>query len=552
MFLMRWCLLLLLSLELLQTTLLKIVSAQAASGSWPDDDSPWRIYQTDQPGKQDVNRWFLVYVPETLTGASSNKQAANGIIYLFHGLSMTVSLACLGDASKPSLGDSMNWYPKNVAHTHGFVVVCVFGYEGSQEQNTPVDSRGSQGWNNEIQGGSPKFAGIDDVAFFEKMVALLEDLLAKDFGVDYPSKNRFAMGHSTGGLFIYRLACDLARLQKNENNQLLDGISALGSTYDWYFDDVISGPAHWVSNCPSTLVNVRLFNLIGDLDRFTTSTKALEKWGDFSVNKLGCEPANEQTNNPNSDVTCYEYTQCRDDNVVSKACVADGLRHVVKKFGDTPWNIPHIETAWNFMKTLPLTGVCLDETNGGSIARPRANGWGYQDGICPFPMQHGSTCPITCGSEYIANATKCENGVVAHSECTKPKAAGRSASTSTTGVAVGSATTVTTGVAVGSATIGTTETGGGSATTGHGMEAQAEKTSSATLPVSDAASDHEGSTTPATAASKASSADVTSDCYHGFSPLSTTLFVVLAVGIHAAANVGSGRSRVSFGGGESS
>lgn len=86
----------------------------------------------------------------------------------------------------------------DVAELYGFVVVYPDGIGGG------ADETENRTWNAGICCGQAALKGVDDVAFVDRLI----DVMEEDFAIDPSSV--FAAGHSNGGFMAYRLACELS------------------------------------------------------------------------------------------------------------------------------------------------------------------------------------------------------------------------------------------------------------------------------------------------------------------------------------------------------
>ncbi|CAE8595199.1 unnamed protein product [Polarella glacialis] len=261
-----------------------------------------------------TTREFKVYIP------SGMRQAATppaGLVMFFHGYTSSVESTC-------GSGGPYFFNPVQNADDHNFIAVCPQGLGGSKS-----------GWNCEGCCGAPAMSGVDDVRFVSEMMDNLRDVTLPGLGVSYPTKNVLAIGHSTGGLFAYRLGCELSGR--------IDGVAPVGAAWDYVFG--YPNPMTWPARCAGKGVSV--WNAMGTIDYFTTATTAKAKWRTYSENVLACSPESVQVTRPSSTVECTRYSSCA-GIMRSQLCIYDGMGHVVTQM-DSVHNVESTKSAWNFL-----------------------------------------------------------------------------------------------------------------------------------------------------------------------------------------------------------
>lgn len=283
-------------------------------------------------------RNFHVYIPPSVV---NQQQTMSGIVLFFHGYGQNVQELC-GKPSETWFDNTFN--VEENANNAGFVAVCLEGLGGSQ-----------RGWNSDPCCGN--HGGADDVGFTRAVLTNLKESILPGAGLQYPEKqagraNVFAFGFSTGGLFSYRLACDLS--------DEIFGIAVVGATFDWAFgsNDVMN----WAKNCKSTIgatsggSPVPVWSGIGTKDTFTTGEIAQSKWREYSETILDC-PQGGGTSGVEvvSSVTCYEYKSCSGSSVAkpSKWCLYNGMRHKVLPM-KTSYGYESTAKAWEFLSSLAI------------------------------------------------------------------------------------------------------------------------------------------------------------------------------------------------------
>merc|ERR1711920_213531 len=124
------------------------------------------------------------------------------------------------------------------------------------------------------------------------MNRLQAQLPAAPYNIPYPTENVFAFGFSTGGLFSYRLGCELTNR--------FNGIAVVGAAWNWAFSPTTPRPA-WTDQCTQS---VNTWSGIGTVDSFTTSDTALTEWREYSTSVLKCDADSEVAEAMITGVTC--------------------------------------------------------------------------------------------------------------------------------------------------------------------------------------------------------------------------------------------------------
>jgi polyhydroxybutyrate depolymerase len=276
-------------------------------------------------------RQFWVYVPSSL-GASN---LANGLVMFFHGYSVSVQDTCNGI-------HEYSFQARQQADAKAFIAVCPKGTGA----DASIDA--DRGWNNAACCGHGAQQGVDDVGFVNAMLDNLRDDVLPARGVSYPTQNVFAFGFSTGGLFSFRLACEL--------NDRIDGIAPAGAVFDWAFG--VEGDMPWAASCST---HTPVWNSLGTQDMFTLASTGLSKWRQYAQQVLSCSAPSEVQSSPyfgGDDVECYEYASCGASDSAAAFCLYDDGLHQVRSQGEATdyW---HTDEAWDFLtgSTLPSLWV---------------------------------------------------------------------------------------------------------------------------------------------------------------------------------------------------
>jgi polyhydroxybutyrate depolymerase len=122
-------------------------------------------------------RSYLLHIPPTL---DPSQPAA--VVFAFHGYGS--SAAVFQPAGLAEMADA-----------HGVLLV---------KPNGAAGSNGDLSWNAGGCCGYAAISGVDDIAFVERILVDLEGLAAID------PRRIYATGHSNGGMFAYRVACELS------------------------------------------------------------------------------------------------------------------------------------------------------------------------------------------------------------------------------------------------------------------------------------------------------------------------------------------------------
>ncbi len=266
-------------------------------------------------------RHFWVHVPEQVQQAG----VATSLALFFHGFAVTPRATCRGPKASsgyfavvPEAGDS------------SFIAVCL---QGTAPSGQAVKNPANRGWNNEACCGHGAETGVDDVGFTRALLDYLrDDLLPNTYSLSYPPRV-YAFGFSTGGLFTYRLACELP--------DYIDGIGPSGATFGYPFGS--KKPITWPDNCQTS---VSVWNSLGTNDKFTNSQTGLTQWRKYSVEVLGCAEGLESTASPQPDVSCHYYSSCGLSR--SELCLYTNAAHAVPPLG-RDYNHWHLENAFAFL-----------------------------------------------------------------------------------------------------------------------------------------------------------------------------------------------------------
>lgn len=130
-------------------------------------------------------RTYTVYVPSVYDAEYSYP-----LVLLFHGGNGTgMALGALGDTqdSIDRMLEGTGFMQK--ADAEKFIVVAPAGVDGN--------------WNDGRGTSEPELQGVDDVAFIHELL----DVLESNYSLD--TKRIYATGISNGGMFSYRLACEM-------------------------------------------------------------------------------------------------------------------------------------------------------------------------------------------------------------------------------------------------------------------------------------------------------------------------------------------------------
>jgi poly(3-hydroxybutyrate) depolymerase len=300
------------------TVLLQLNQRSLKVGDVP---SSWSAFQRFAIQFGGLTREFWVYVPSSLSSASP----ATGLVLFFHGLGVSVENTCSG-------AHKYSFQAKAQADAKGFIAVCPRG------TGKNAFSASQRGWNNEACCGHAvkQQPQVDDVGFVNAMLNNLRDFVLPAKGVAYPTRNIFAFGFSTGGLFSFRLACDL--------KGRIDGIAPSGAVFNHAFGS--QQPMSWATGCNT---DIPVWNSLGEDDHFTTKTLGLTRWRQYAQEILSCNASSENQSSPSGDdVSCYEYASCGISSSRAAFCTYDDVGHKVKALGaqNDYW---HTGNAWDFL-----------------------------------------------------------------------------------------------------------------------------------------------------------------------------------------------------------
>lgn len=307
------------------------LSANASATVWrqttPEGFQKWTL-ESDSG----QTRTYYVYVPE---GGGKIK----GMVLFLHGYTVSIDHTCGGDSANA-------FSAKAQADQKGFIAVCPEGY---YKKDTMTRFGRKQfgpdrvGWN--AGGGCCGVAAllkINDVKFVSNVLDRLEDTVLPTMGVAYPRQNVFAFGFSTGGLFAYRLSCELT--------DRFDGIASVGAQWDYAFG--FGGDIHWTK--PSLCAGLSVWDGIGSNDNFLVESNMDpgDKWGAYSTDVLHC--AGEPKAVPAAKgVECKAYERCgtagasESELKRSELCVYEGATHEVKAMRTASYGVT--DTAWDFL-----------------------------------------------------------------------------------------------------------------------------------------------------------------------------------------------------------
>lgn len=269
----------------------------------------------------DLTRSYMMYIPNTVNATNP----ATGLVLLFHGNGVSAEDTCDGV-------HAYSFAAKREADDYRFIVVCPRGTGISGKDN---------GWHASDSCCGPwNIKSVDDVGFVSKMLDELEQNLLQWHGVAYPTQNVFAMGFSTGGLFSYRLGCELG--------SRLNGIAPAGAAWRYAFAySYIEGG--WPSQCTD---GISVYNTMGTDDEYTRVDVALNMWREYSSDVLSCDGSVDTLSLSEGEVTCHAYASCGTGCKRSKFCSFDGHDHSVRAMG-TRYGVWHLEHAWEFLASEP-------------------------------------------------------------------------------------------------------------------------------------------------------------------------------------------------------
>jgi polyhydroxybutyrate depolymerase len=268
---------------------------------------------------ENLKRTYLLHIPP-----SYDAQSLTPLILAFHG--------------RLGTGKDMETLTRlsEVADRHGFIAVYPDGIGRS--------------WNAGHRIGEAQARGIDDVGFIRTLI----DALSRTLNID--SKRVYATGMSNGGIFVYRLACELA-----------DKIAAVA---------VVAGaiaPDTDRECTPSRPIAV--LHIHGSADRFAPWTGGKTKGGGKIesipatvrgwVNRNKCSTVSKVTLQRNQ-VTCVTYDQCQGRGEIT-LCRIEGGGHTWpggwegkhpfvfrRMLGPVNFDINASELIWQFFVRHPM------------------------------------------------------------------------------------------------------------------------------------------------------------------------------------------------------
>mmetsp|Transcript_57329 Transcript_57329/g.147441 ORF Transcript_57329/g.147441 Transcript_57329/m.147441 type:complete len:395 (-) Transcript_57329:309-1493(-) len=268
-----------------------------------------------------LNRSYWVYVPPELKGHSPD-----GMVLFFHGFTNTVNQTCGSEGEAwPSFNVRAN------ARRERFIAVCPEGYAPPGDQTV--------GWNCDACCGYSSNHQLDDVDFVRTMLAELKDKVLPSKKLEYPARNVFSMGFSVGGLFSYRLSCEL--------NDLIHGIGVIGAQYGSAFGSLL--PMTWEAKCPES-GGTNVWNGIGTNDIFMNraggTDAAVTGWQKYSTETLDCNGPVRHFS-PSVGVNCSSHPSCPGGKR-SELCLYDKMDHTVN---DTRAGFGYgvARVAWRFL-----------------------------------------------------------------------------------------------------------------------------------------------------------------------------------------------------------
>ncbi|HEX8795400.1 MAG TPA: PHB depolymerase family esterase [Polyangiaceae bacterium] len=225
-----------------------------------------------------MSRTFHVYVPAKYVGATSTPDT---LVFVFHGYTQT------GTGGFTSIEYLSQMDP--VSDAQGFLLVYPDGYMNS--------------WNAGSCCGAAVSSSVDDVGFFDDMVAWIESKYCVD------PKRVYSAGLSNGGFFSNRLACERANV-----------VAAIGP---------VAGPLD-ISPCnpsrPVPMLEVHgtsdpvVFFDGGSASAAMPVEQAVSTWEGFDK----CTDSMPATVYTNGSATCTEETMCAGGAAVELCVIAGG------------------------------------------------------------------------------------------------------------------------------------------------------------------------------------------------------------------------------------
>lgn len=226
-------------------------------------------------------RTFHVYVPARYVAATSTPDT---LVFVFHGYTQT-------GTGNTSFAIEYLSQMDPVSDAQGFLLVYPDGYQ--------------QSWNAGRCCGGAVSSNVDDIGFFDAMLAWIESKYCVD------TKRVYAAGLSNGGFFSNRLACERA-----------DVVAAIGP---------VAGPLDITPCNPSR--PVPMFEVHGTADPVVfydggsasaalPVAQAVSTWEGFDK----CTDSMPATVYTNGSATCTEETMCSSGSAV-ELCVINGGGH---------------------------------------------------------------------------------------------------------------------------------------------------------------------------------------------------------------------------------
>ena len=247
----------------------------------------------------DLERSYLLHTPPDL-----NNQQPVPVIFAFHGYSIT------------PMGMQYATRMDEVADHEKFLVVYPKG----------IDFSWNTGWEEGAHGGYALAHNVDEPAFIRQILSDLDTFISID------PKRIYAMGHSQGGMVVYRLGCEMS-----------DTFSAIAS---------VAG-VHLLSDCnPTQAVSVIHIHMLSDpyvpfsgggsFD-FPSVEEGIETW--VELNK--CTSSEKEEDKTNG-ITHITYAPCQAGTAVELYTIDSG-RH------DWPrTKMPASEIIWEFFAAHPM------------------------------------------------------------------------------------------------------------------------------------------------------------------------------------------------------
>ncbi|MEA1924529.1 MAG: dockerin type I domain-containing protein [Candidatus Altiarchaeota archaeon] len=274
---------------------------------------------------QGIERFYLIHVPD-----SYNENNPTPVVLAFHG----------GAGNAESFTKYYNFIEES--DQEGFIVVFPNG------ACRPIHCPNIATWNAGTCCSYAVDSNSDDVGFVKKMMKKLED----DFNID---ENRiYATGHSNGGMFSYRLACEMsnefAAIAANAGTENILSCNPSRAIPVFHIHALNDGHVYFNGGCSDCSVN-------SGLD-YTSVNETIERW----VLRNNCNPTPERVLEivGSDGVYCDEYTGCS-NGVRVKICATQDGGHSwpggqkTSIFSDTPTQvISATHEMWEFFEKHPM------------------------------------------------------------------------------------------------------------------------------------------------------------------------------------------------------